>query len=171
MKIIALLFLFATSAFAKPCGTEGTLEARIKECNFAKGEFVLVARNDKGQEIYKDTKSELLWGPRISYEFNHLGSAKACDDDLVEAKLLKDLKWRLPTISELEQVFARGMKESLPDTGYYFWSSTPAKMTIKNRRGRRRTVNAGSYMWDGEKMKSEPGALIDVASVRCVTKG
>lgn len=170
MKYLLLMLLFATTAFAKPCGLEGTVEARIKDCNTAKGEFVLVARSESGLEVYKDTKTGLIWGPRISYEFNHLGSAKACGDELAEAKLLKDLKWRLPTIRELEQVFTHGIKTSLTDTNYWFWSSTPARIKVKTRRGRR-TVSAGSYMWDGEKLKSEPGALIDVASVRCVSKG
>ncbi len=153
-------------ASADPCGTEGTIEERIKSCNSTKGNFVLITRDDKGREIYKDLKSNLIWGDRITTDFNHYGSQKACNDEIPEASLLKEVKWRLPTIHEFEQAAVHGLKASLSHMDHAFWTSTPAKTSKR----RRRAPPARTFMWDGPEERSDTGDLKDAASVRCVGK-
>lgn len=167
-SFIFVMTLFVSSAFAaSPCGKEGTIDERIKNCNFAKGEFVLVARDDKGLEIYKDSKTGLIWGDRITTDFNHYGSQMACNRDLREAELLKDVDWRLPSVREFEVAASHGMKDSLPHMLHAFWTSTPVKVKTKRRR---KTILVGAYLWDGDAQKTDAGDLKDGASVRCVAK-
>jgi len=164
--LTSLSFLIVTSVFAAyPCGKEGSIDERIKNCNHAKSDFVLVLRDEKGLEIYKDTKTGMLWGDRITTDFNHFGSSKACSHDLIEATLLKDVNWRLPTVREFEVAASHGMKEALPRMYHTFWTSTPVKIKTKRRR---RVVMAGAYLWDGEAQRTDTGDLKDGASVRCI---
>jgi hypothetical protein len=160
--------LILSSAFAKPCGLEGSIEERIKDCATVKGNFVLVAITEKGTEFYKDTKSKLIWGNRISTDFNHYGSQKACSDGVSEYPTLGSLKWRLPTIREFEDAAAHGMKAALPGMEHSFWSSTPVK--VKKARRRRAAMPAGVFVWEGFDEKTSVGDLKDGASVRCVAR-
>lgn len=155
------------SVFAKPCGLQGSIEERIKECAQTKGNFALVAVSEKGMEFYKDLKSGLIWGSRITTDFNHYGSQKACSNDVFGYQILSSLKWRLPTIREFEQAAAAGMKAALPNTDHAYWSSTPVK---RRKYRRRRAVPASAYLWDGYEEKTDAGDLKDGASVRCVAK-
>jgi hypothetical protein len=170
MRLFYLIPLFILStAFAKPCGLQGSIEERIKDCAQIKGNFALVAITDKGIEFYKDIKSGLIWGNRITSDFNHYGSQKACSEDVSGYELLSSLKWRLPTIHEFEQAASHGMKVSLPNMNHWFWSSTPVKAPKKKYR-RRRSAPAGVFLWDGLEEKTDVGDLKDGASVRCVAK-
>lgn len=169
MKYFTLLIMIlAGHTWAKPCGLEGTIEERIRNCNFSKGEFVLTVRDEKGTEIYKELKTGLFWGDRIPTDFNHYGSQRACNNDLLEDKLLKEVKWRLPSIREFEVAASHGMKESLPRMIHTFWTSTPVRS--KRKYSRRNAPPAQAYLWDGSDQRSETGDLKDAASVRCVGK-
>jgi hypothetical protein len=168
MKLLILMtYLFMASAWAKPCGLEGTMEDRIKDCNLIKENFVLIARDDKGLEVYKDTKTEMIWGDRIISDFNHYGSQRACTDDLREAQLFKDLKWRLPTVREFEVAASHGMKTAVVHMEHFFWTSTPVKT---KRARRRRAPPAQVFLWDGTEQKTDVGDIKDAASVRCVAR-
>ena len=168
MKLLILMtFVMTASAFASPCGLEGSIEDRIKSCNLMKETFVLVTRTDKGLEVYKDTKTEIIWGDRIISDFNHYGSQRACSDDLTEAQLLKDLKWRLPTVREFEVAASHGMKTALAHMEHFFWTSTPVKT---KRVRRRRAPPAQVFLWDGIEQKTDVGDIKDAASVRCVAR-
>jgi hypothetical protein len=164
--LFLISFLFIGSAFAKPCGLQGTLEERKKDCDVVKGDFVLVAATEKA-EFYQDMKSKLIWGSRITSDFNHFGSQKACTEDVSDYQVLNSIKWRLPTINELEQAAAHGMKSALPNSDHTFWSSTPVK---RKRSRRNRGIPASAYLWDGLEQKTDTGDLKDGASVRCVGK-
>jgi hypothetical protein len=168
MRITYLLaFLIVGSAFAKPCGLQGTIEDRIKDCAVVKGDFALVTMTEKGAEFYKDLKTKLIWGVRIATDFNHYGSQKACTDELPDYQAVGSFKWRLPTINEFEQAAAHGMKAALPNSDYSFWSSTGVK---RKRSRRNRGMPAAVYLWDGTDQRTDTGDLKDGASVRCVTK-
>lgn len=160
-------FLIISSAFAKPCGLQGTVEERIKDCATVKGNFALVSVSEKGAEIYKDLKSKLIWGNRISTDFNHYGSQKACNEEVSEYVTISTVKWRLPTIREFEEAATHGMKTALPNMEHSYWSSTPV---MKKRSRRRRAMPAGVFIWDGFAEKTDVGDLKDGASVRCVAK-
>ncbi len=169
MKRLALLsFFILSSAFAKPCGLSGTVEDRVKECGESKGNFALVAATEKGLEVYKDIKSGLIWGSRILSDFNHYGSQKACATELTENVILSSLKWRLPTIKELEDAYVHGMKEAVPNTSHAYWSSTAVK--TRKSRTRRNAPPSQVYIWDGYDLKTDTGDLKEAASVRCVAK-
>lgn len=168
MKLFYFIpFLLIGTAFAKPCGLTGSIEERIKDCAQVKGNFVLVAITEKGTEFYKDTKSKLIWGNRISTDFNHYGSQKACTDEVSEYHVLSSLKWRLPTIREFEDAAAHGMKAALPNMEHSYWSSTPVKV---KRTRRNRAMPAGVFVWEGFEEKTSIGDLKDGASVRCVAR-
>lgn len=168
MRLIYLLpFFILTSAFAKPCGLQGTVEERVKDCAQTKGNFVLVAATEKGLEIYKDIKSGLIWGSRIVSDFNHYGSQKACSEAVSDYLVISTMKWRLPTIKEFEDAYVHGMKAAVPNAEHAYWSSTPVK-TRRNRR--RRGPPAQVYLWDGYEQKTDTGDLKDAASVRCVAR-
>ena len=170
MRFFYLLpFLLATSTFAKPCGLQGhNIQERIKDCAQEKGTFALVAMSEKGSAIYEDMKSKLIWGDRIGMDFNQYGSQKACSGEASEHQLLNSLKWRLPTIRELEEAAAHGIKAALPNMEHSYWSSTPV-LSKKTKRRRARAV--GVYLWDGFEEKTETGDnLKDAASVRCVAR-
>lgn len=169
MKFFYLLSLFISfSAFAKPCGLQGNVEERIKDCAQVKGTFALVTISEKGHEIYKDIKSGLIWGGRIISDFNHYGSQKACAEEVSGYQNMSSLKWRLPTIKEFEDASVHGMKTALPNTDHAYWSSTP----VKTRKYRRRRSSQPSmvYLWDGFEEKTDTGDLKDAASVRCVAR-
>ena len=57
MKMLLIVAtLFASNSWANgPCGLNGTVDQRIAQCNESagQGEFQLVTRTKKGQEIYK----------------------------------------------------------------------------------------------------------------------
>jgi hypothetical protein len=161
------LLILVSSAFAKPCGSQGTIEERIKECAQTKGDFALVAISEKGMEFYKDAKTGLIWGGRILTDFNHYGSHMACDEENHGYQVLANLKWRLPTIHEFETAASHGMKAALPNMDHTYWSSTAVKT---KRYRRRRAPPASAYLWDGFAQKTDMGDLKDAASIRCVAK-
>jgi len=156
-----------TPIYAAPCGLQGTVEERIKGCSHVKDSFILVMKTSDGREVYKDSKSGLMWSSRISYETNHYGSQKACPSELPEAKVL-ELKWRLPTLKEFEQAAIHGIKTALPNMNHSFWTSTPVKGISKKRR-RRNSPPASVFMWDGMEEVTSTGSLMDAGSVRCVS--
>ncbi len=169
MKIFILGLFISISAFAKPCGLQGTIEERIKDCAQSKGDFALVTLTEKGLEIYKDIKTGLIWGHRILTDFNHYGSQRACTDEISGNKeILDSVKWRLPTVNEFETAASHGMKTSLPHMDYFYWTSTPVKSPRKYRR--RRAQPAQVFLWDGREEKTDIGDLKDGASVRCVAR-
>lgn len=168
MNLLPLLLLFSSIAFAKVCGQIGTIDERIKDCDVTKENFALVASDDKGLEVYQDQKTKIIWGNRVMMDFNHYGSQKACDE-IPEKVVLKDLKWRLPTVKEFEQSAAHGMKTALPNMTYWFWTSTPVR-THRSRKWRRRQPSQ-VFIWDGVEQKSDTGDIKDAASVRCVSNG
>lgn len=163
-----LCFIFVTPLFSAPCGLKGSIDERINECAKTKDNFVLVTSTEEGREVYKDTKSGLIWSSRINYEMNHFGSQKICPNELPEAKILSEVKWRLPTLREFEQSAIHGMKTALPNMNHWFWTSTPQKVKKVSRRRRNRMAPAGVFMWDGVGQISETGSLKDAGSVRCV---
>lgn len=168
MKFLYLTgLLLSLDVLAKPCGLTGTIEERIKECAVTKENFVLVTATEKGQEFYKDTKTNLIWGSRIPTDFNHFGSNKACSKDVSGYEVLDSLNWRLPTIREFETAAANGMKASLPGMEYTYWSSTPVK---RSRARNRRKVPAQVFLWDSPEERTSSGDLREAASVRCVVK-
>ncbi len=169
MHFVWIVFISSFPSWASQCGHEGSLEERMKNCNYAKGEFILVFRNQKGLEIYKDIKTGLLWGDRIGIDFNHYGAQKACPQASLEAKIFNGFNWRLPTIREFELAAFRGMKDVLPRMFHSFWTSTPVKSKYSSRR-KKKLVPAQAYVWEGIEQRVDIGDMRDGASVRCVAE-
>ncbi len=167
MRLLAIIpLIISVSAFAKPCGLEGKIDERIKDCNQLKGSFALVTVTEKGLEFYKDQKSGLIWGYRISSDFNQYGSQKACSEKVSGYPLVK-LRWRLPTLREFQRAAAHGMKSALPNMDRFYWTSTPVR---RRKYRRRRRGPPLAYMWDGTEDRNDTGDLKDAASVRCVAR-
>lgn len=121
MKNIILIFCFISfSAFAdkKPCGLKGTIDERIQDCSM--GHFVLVARINDLNEIYKDTKSGLIWSSQLPSTENHYNLDILC----AGLSKINEKRWRLPTIEEFKAANINGIRSALPNMNYHFWSAS-----------------------------------------------
>jgi hypothetical protein len=167
MQYLILLFFtqfLSTYLWARPCGLEGSVEERARDCLTTKGNFSLIHRDAMGKEIYKDNKTGLIWGDRINFDFNHYGSLKACEEPTIHS--LK-LNWRLPRLDDFKLAAAHGMKGVLPNMIHTYWTSTPSAKSKRSSR-RRSQVSSGAYLWDTELEVPSIGTILDGASVRCI---
>jgi len=85
-----------------------------------KGHFVLIQRKKDNSEIWKDEKSELIWGDRLSKNMNHDHAKNACTG----LPNFDGKSWRLPTKEEFESADTNGIRSALPNMNYTFWSSS-----------------------------------------------
>ncbi len=120
---------FPSTVEAKtPCGLNGPIPDRIRDCSeqesSIKGVFNLVTRTKEFKEIYKDTKSGLLWGDRLETGMNHFKAMEACKADLDEVGQINEVSWRLPSKEEYEEANKNEVRAALPNMDYWFWTST-----------------------------------------------
>ncbi|MFP5387376.1 MAG: DUF1566 domain-containing protein [Bacteriovoracia bacterium] len=111
-----------------PCGLEGSVEERIKDCSFQltseKEGFVLVTRTKDFKEVHKEVSTGLLWSDRLPSTMNHYDAEKACMADPKEFAGISGVTWRLPSIKEYEQAEKNGIRKALPNMNDWFWSSS-----------------------------------------------
>jgi hypothetical protein len=132
LKVFCLLSIFASfyvqAAEPTPCGLEGTVEDRIKDCavqdGSVHGNFTLVTRTTEFKEIYLDEKSKLLWSDRLADGMTHFKAQESCKSDLAEVVNVKGLTWRLPSIDEYKEADKNGVRAALPNMSDWFWSSS-----------------------------------------------
>jgi hypothetical protein len=132
LKVFWLLSIFASfyvqAAEPTPCGLEGTVEDRIKDCavqdGSVHGNFTLVTRTTEFKEIYLDEKSKLLWSDRLADGMTHFKAQESCKSDLAEVVNVKGLTWRLPSIDEYKEADKNGARAALPNMSDWFWSSS-----------------------------------------------
>jgi len=111
-----------------PCGLKGSVDERIRDCSYQltseKEGFVLVTRTKEFKEVHKETKTGLLWGDSLPSTMTHYNAEKACNADLAEVAKISEVTWRLPSKEEYEEAEKNGIRKSLPNMNYRFWSSS-----------------------------------------------
>lgn len=111
-----------------PCGLKGSVDERIKDCSYqltSENEgFILVTRLNNFKEVYKETKTGLLWSDRLLNKMNRYNAQKVCKADLEEFADLSNVKWRLPSIDEYHEAQKNGISKELPNMNHWFWSSS-----------------------------------------------
>lgn len=127
-----LVFTTATDTIAAEapaaCGRNGSIADRIRDCsNFPgslRGNFVLVTRTRKGEEIYQDTKTGYLWS-----DIRRAGGLGKADRICRKAKkglfgnLEESITWIVPSRRLWDEAHKNGISDSLPRMNVYFWTS------------------------------------------------
>ncbi len=132
LRLVSFLVLFVNAAFSyaqtAPCGSKGTVKERIRDCSSqlssSNNSFVLVSRTKDLKEVYKQNSNSLLWSERLPSAVPYLQAAVTCHGDLAEVAGLNELKWRLPTLEEYKIADKEGVRWSLKNMNYWYWSSS-----------------------------------------------
>jgi len=97
VKAAIVMFLFITSSAAHlPVGKRPRLRTGLKTAIWPKVSLPSLFSVSLELRFLKDLKTGLLWGDRITTDFNHYGSPKACTNDLTEANFYQT-KTNVPT--------------------------------------------------------------------------
>ena len=114
----------------KPCGLVGSIDERIKDCSYQEtsrnGNFVLVTRTTDFKEVHKDTVSGIYWSDRLTdFVYSYDQAMRSCKGDLAEMGGIGiGAHWRVPSLEEYKAANTNGIKSSLPNMDYYYWTST-----------------------------------------------
>lgn len=136
--VLATLLSAVTAWSATPCGLTGTVEKRIADCRSAvgpRGEFQLVTRTQKGEEIYKGVRTGVIWSADLKNEKNYLrhNVGAICNKDQPEFGGLK-LNWKLPPIHRYIQALKYDIQTSLPGVSKRdYWTSTEDSFYVNSR--------------------------------------
>lgn len=125
--LIGLFTLGSICALAQPCGLEGSIKERIKDCSRNVGanedDFKLVISTEEGAQIYQDSRTKLLWGEKLSSQLNQYEAIEAC---ISHMDLISDIKWKLPSIRQFKVAGRHGLEKAMPHMHETYWtSSTP----------------------------------------------
>jgi|GEM_PF-4274213 len=131
--------LLATSSWATtPCGLKGDVAQRISDCKEtadARGEFQLVTRTAKGEEIYKGARTGVIWSADLISPKNYLSDKldTICKKQHSELGGLK-LNWILPPVERYIQALKYDIQSSLPGVSQReYWTSTADSFYVNSR--------------------------------------
>ena len=120
-----------------PCGTAGSIEQRIKNCNssvtskYVNGRFVsvnrieLVTRTKGFKNVWRNPQTGLLWTdfvelPHYSFEY----ALQACKSGLPEMAGISGVNWRLPSVEDYDSTDTDAMvREREFGDAYCKWTS------------------------------------------------
>lgn len=71
-----------------------------------------------------NSANSLLWSDRLPEAIPFLDAQVACHGALNEVAGLSQLKWRLPTLEEFKLAEKDGVRWSLGNMNFWYWSST-----------------------------------------------
>ena len=112
----------------KPCGLIGDISERIENCATTPGsslnEWQLVVRTKSNTEIWRDKRSGLIWGEKLSDTYNHIDAVGQCSIDREENGNLDASEFKLPSIAEFEQSNLSSDGNPLIQKSFKFWSSS-----------------------------------------------
>ncbi len=106
MKVILIgSILLSNLAFANksPCGLEGTLQERLKDCKEEKFKFQLVSRSKKLKEVWRDSRTGFLYSDKLQHSMTFDDAKASCESnfDILEGI---DVSWKLPHFYEPSHV-------------------------------------------------------------------
>jgi hypothetical protein len=113
------------------CGLSGSIQERLKDCNYQKGDFALVARTKDNNTVFQNIKTGLIWGDRFPGPFpgienagdsSFMGAKEFCAKGFSGIGDLMGFSWRLPTHAEYVDAENGRVREVFPDMQHYFWS-------------------------------------------------
>lgn len=145
MKILSTtLFVFSTCMTtavwaATPCGSRGTVDQRIADCNESsgeEGEFQLVSRTREGAEIYMGYHTGVIWSADLPGPVSFSGEdvEDICERNHPEFGGLDHLQWKLPPVERYIQALKFGIQSSLPGVGERdYWTSTSDGFYVQSR--------------------------------------
>ncbi len=133
---IALLAVWSVSALAlPPCGSEGSIEKRVKDCDYKKEGFALVTRTKDSEEYYLEVSTGLIWSERAPYKVDSMGSHYLCThidrwtsgfiDNWTLSNFTEGIAWTVPTVQQYEEAEKNGIRQALSDMDGLFWAVSP----------------------------------------------
>lgn len=172
----ALRYYYPPLAFF-PCGQDGSIEERMEDCSYMqtsdKENFSLVSSvygaKDLNYRVYKDKSSGLIWSS--PYVYGGFENAKSfCKSGANQGwdnfGKLSGLKWRLPTLVELQAAARSGLGH-----GAWSWTSTS---DIDRPDGEANSFYEGRQHWivNSHYNSGDARLAIDESSnqVRCVAE-
>lgn len=91
----------------KPCGLEGSVEQRIKDCSSQPASknhgFELVTRSKDFKQVHLQKKTGLPWGYRLPIKGTFAEAEEACKSDLSKVADLSGIIWRIPSADEFKE--------------------------------------------------------------------
>ena len=177
-QFLFLAVMLSSTAFAQtviPCGTQGSVAERIKSCNTAVGkggEFQLVTRTAKGEEIYKGARTGVIWSADLAKPMYYLSDKveTICKTNRSEFGGLQGLKWILPEAGRYIQALRFDIQSSLPNMkNRQYWTSTEDSFYVTSRyifEGSKKYVNDGSGNYVFRHLETDIG----LAHVKCIVE-
>jgi len=171
VTVLAMMFGIAQLTQAKEgeCGTEGTIEQRIAQCNHTAVHqgyrWTLVTRTPSGNEIWRDDTTGFLWSDRAPETLALRQAREFCAAPARGSDVMGRLPvdFALPEISEARQAEKHGLFQvSATSSRGWFWSSTLSDV------GSLRVREA--FIYNGASGASGPYDLNSRFAVRCVSR-
>jgi hypothetical protein len=129
----------------KPCGLSGSITSRIRKCERYEYEtpeslkgWKLVARPQKGHEVWLQLSTNLIWSASTSempFDKAKLFCENANKDNSETAGIA--LKFRLPTLSEGKLALQDGFGQTIHPSWPLYWSTDrffPSQPHLQNRK-------------------------------------
>jgi hypothetical protein len=129
---LSFLLLIVTSASVlaiegKVCGTNGSVEDRIKDCSeqygIGKNVWTLVTRNGDDKKVWLDPTSTLIWTEPNNKRTKIEDADALCKDSklFTSNKGNLDLNFRLPTCGEFVYSKGEGLFDVIPNLSYHLF--------------------------------------------------
>jgi hypothetical protein len=169
LLFIGLLTVSSLSAFAQTeCGLNGSVQARIQDCSSqpfsSVGNYVLVTRTAAKIEVYKDTRSGLIWSDVLADEMSQVKAFSMCRSNPLEGGNISELNYRLPSLKDYKQAADNGILTSLPNMRLRFWTTED----VDSYQIGGSLYTYMRYFFDGESARSSFMNKVIPAKVRCV---
>jgi hypothetical protein len=171
VTVLAMMFGVPpmTQAEESECGTAGTLEQRLAQCDRTvvhQGyRWALVTRTPSGNEVWRDSSTGFLWSDRAPETFPLRQARDFCSTLAHGSDVLGQLPvdFALPEIWEVRQAEKHGLSQVFASSSQgWFWSSTLADI------GSLRVREA--IIYNGVSGGNGPYDLNSRFAVRCVSR-
>jgi hypothetical protein len=114
------------------CGATGSLENRMADCSTHQSAIEKSSRvftvsigndqvdsSDEPKSIYQDARTGLVWAAHTRILANQADAAKACQDYFAGDTALSSLRWRIPSLYEMQQTLSVGNPAAMSRYGQW----------------------------------------------------
>jgi len=171
VTVLAMMFGVPQMTHAEEgeCGTEGTLEQRLAQCNRTAVHqgyrWALVTRTPSGNEVWRDDTTGFIWSDRAPETFPLRQARGFCSTPAHGSDVMGRLPidFTLPEIWEVRQAERHGLSQVFASSSQgWFWSSTLSD--IGSLRARE------AFIYNGATGGNGPYDLNSRFAVRCVSR-